>query len=103
MQSATEAPVEEPRTSSGRTPHDPAAVEVVGLAHSFGELEVIAQLDLALSAGEVVGLVGPSGCGKSTLLELVGGLLEPAVGRILLDVAEALWAGAVRALQGGGY
>ena len=73
MATATEAPVEEPRTVSGAS----AAVEIAGLRHRFGELEVLAGVDLEIASGEVVGLVGPSGCGKSTLLELIAGLLEP--------------------------
>ncbi len=78
MRTATEAPVEEPRTVSAAEP----AVEIAGLAHSFGELAVIERLELRLRQGEVVGLVGPSGCGKSTLLELVAGLLAPSAGTI---------------------
>ena len=78
MATATEAPAEEPRTFSGAR----AAVEAAGLRHRFGELEVLAGLDLYVGAGEVVGVVGPSGCGKSTLLELVAGLLEPSGGKL---------------------
>ncbi|MET0307050.1 MAG: ABC transporter ATP-binding protein [Solirubrobacterales bacterium] len=53
-----------------------------GLAHSYGELEAIAQLDLEVPAHGVLGLVGPSGCGKSTLLELIAGLQEPSAGTV---------------------
>jgi NitT/TauT family transport system ATP-binding protein len=59
-------------------------IEFAGLGHSFGDLEVIRQLDLEVAEGEVVGIVGPSGCGKSTLLELACGLLEPERGRALI-------------------
>jgi ABC-type nitrate/sulfonate/bicarbonate transport system ATPase subunit len=100
MRTTSEAPVAEPQTSkraagaasatrSGRG-NPPAgsrgvpghAIEIDGLAHSFGELEVIGRLDLRVSPGEVLGIVGPSGCGKSTVLELVSGLLEPVAGSV---------------------
>ncbi len=55
---------------------------VDGVAHSFGELEVLDGIDLQASPHEVIGVVGPSGCGKSTLLELIAGLREPARGTI---------------------
>jgi NitT/TauT family transport system ATP-binding protein len=57
-------------------------IEALGVGHSFGELEVIDELELEVGGGEVVGLVGPSGCGKSTLLELIAGLLEPSAGSL---------------------
>jgi ABC-type nitrate/sulfonate/bicarbonate transport system ATPase subunit len=78
METATEAPVEEPRTVSAVG----ATVEVAGLGHRFAELEVLERVELSVAAGEAVGVVGPSGCGKSTLLELVSGLLEPERGTI---------------------
>ncbi len=78
MATATEAPVEEPRTVSGADP----VVEAAGLRHRFGELEVLAGVDLRVGSGEVVGIVGPSGCGKSTLLELIAGLLDPGAGTL---------------------
>jgi ABC-type nitrate/sulfonate/bicarbonate transport system ATPase subunit len=46
----------------------------------FGTLTALAEMDLALRAGELTAVVGPSGCGKSTLLELMAGLQEPDEG-----------------------
>lgn len=40
---------------------------------------------LSLSEGEFVALVGPSGSGKTTLLSMLGGMLAPSSGRVLLD------------------
>jgi ABC-type nitrate/sulfonate/bicarbonate transport system ATPase subunit len=59
-----------------------ATVAVSGLAHSFGELRVIEEIDVEATPGEVVGIVGPSGCGKTTLLELVAGLRPPDAGAV---------------------
>ena len=58
------------------------AVELTGAGFGFGDLEVLAGVDLHAEPGEVVALVGPSGCGKSTLLELVAGLRAPGRGRV---------------------
>jgi ABC-type nitrate/sulfonate/bicarbonate transport system ATPase subunit len=57
-------------------------IELGGVAHSYGDLQTLASIDLEVAPHSVVGLVGPSGCGKSTLLELVCGLAEPSAGRI---------------------
>lgn len=50
---------------------------------SFGALEVLKGVDLALSRGEVVGLIGPSGSGKSTLIRCLNMLEMPTGGDII--------------------
>src|SRR6266850_2052865 len=42
-------------------------------------------IDLTVNEGELLSVVGPSGCGKSTMLHLLGGLLTPSKGRIIVD------------------
>ena len=60
------------------------AVELEGIHKSFGDLEVLRGIDLALAEHEVVCLIGASGSGKSTLLRCVN-LLEPIdAGRIVV-------------------
>ena len=56
---------------------------------SFGEVDVIPSLDLAIENGEFVVFVGPSGCGKSTLLRLIAGLEDTTSGVIEIDGADA--------------
>ena len=51
----------------------------------YGDKVVLDDIDLAVSAGELVTVVGPSGCGKSTLLRLVLGQEFPTRGSMLLD------------------
>jgi polar amino acid transport system ATP-binding protein len=61
-----------PVSDVGRTP----ALRLAGVSKSFGKLEVLRGIDLALAEHEVVCLIGASGSGKSTLLRCVN-LLEP--------------------------
>src|SRR5215210_2988945 len=42
-------------------------------------------VDLTVQEGEFLAVMGPSGCGKSTMLHLLGGLLTPSKGRIIVD------------------
>jgi peptide/nickel transport system ATP-binding protein len=46
-------------------------------------VHAVADVDLVIAHGEVVGLVGESGCGKSTLGRVVAGIMEPSAGSIL--------------------
>lgn len=52
---------------------------------SFGSLEVLKGIDLHIGKGEVVSIVGPSGAGKTTLLQVMGTLLQPDAGSIVVD------------------
>jgi sn-glycerol 3-phosphate transport system ATP-binding protein len=61
-----------------------ATLEVQGLRKSFGRSEILKQIDLSLTDGEMVVIVGASGCGKSTLLRLVAGLETPTEGRVVI-------------------
>jgi sn-glycerol 3-phosphate transport system ATP-binding protein len=61
-----------------------ATLELQGLRKSFGTTQVLRQIDLSLTDGEMLVIVGASGCGKSTLLRLVAGLETPTEGRITI-------------------
>jgi NitT/TauT family transport system ATP-binding protein len=59
-------------------------LEVQGISHSYGDLQAVSGIDLTVGEGEILALVGPSGCGKSTLLSIMGGMLRPSSGQVLL-------------------
>ncbi|MAG95409.1 MAG: nitrate ABC transporter ATP-binding protein [Rhodospirillaceae bacterium] len=53
------------------------------ISHSYGDVEVLQDIELTIRSGEIVCIIGPSGCGKSTMLRLIGGLELPTAGRVL--------------------
>jgi NitT/TauT family transport system ATP-binding protein len=50
-----------------------------GFERGSHEVRVLADVDLSLRTGEIVGLLGRSGSGKSTLLRIISGLITPSV------------------------
>ena len=75
------------RASSGNGPHASAThvLEARGLVKTFGRVIGLADVDLVLSAGEVLGIIGDNGAGKSTLIKCLTGALQPDRGEILLE------------------
>ena len=62
-----------------------AGVILKGIHKSFGNIEVLHDINLSVEEGEFVVLVGPSGCGKSTTLRLIAGLEEVTEGEVIID------------------
>jgi NitT/TauT family transport system ATP-binding protein len=62
------------------------AVAVQGLTKAFQSgTTALQDIDLEIEHGEFVSLIGPSGCGKSTLLRIIGDLIQPSVGTVLVN------------------
>ena len=60
-------------------------ITVKNLSKSFGDLEVLKQIDYEVERGECVVVIGPSGSGKSTFLRCLNRLEEPTGGEIIFD------------------
>jgi putative ABC transport system ATP-binding protein len=67
----------------------PALVQVEHVSKHFGygeaRVDALREVSVDIYPGQVVGLLGPSGSGKTTLLNLIGCVLEPTNGRLILD------------------
>ena len=63
-------------------------LEVKKLAKSFGNRQILQNMNFSLKDGEILTVVGPSGAGKTTLLRIVAGLETADVGSMNLDGEE---------------
>ncbi len=64
-----------------------------GIDRSFGDVQVLFDVDLVLNPGEVHALIGENGAGKSTTMKIMSGYLAPTAGQVLLDDVPATFAG----------
>ncbi|MBR6306081.1 MAG: ABC transporter ATP-binding protein [Bacteroidales bacterium] len=60
-------------------------IKAGNIVKSFGTVEVLKGVDFEASEAEVVAIMGASGAGKSTLLQILGTLLTPDSGSLLID------------------
>ena len=60
-------------------------LEIKGISKSFGENEIIRETSFSIQEGDAIAFTSPSGSGKSTMLSMVGLLLTPDSGEILLE------------------
>ncbi|MFD1714820.1 sugar ABC transporter ATP-binding protein [Amnibacterium flavum] len=63
-------------------------VEARDVSRSFGAVRALSGVSLDFRRGEIHGLVGANGAGKSTLLNIIGGVITPSSGSILVDGEE---------------
>ena len=60
----------------------PAAIEVVDLTKTYGEVTAVTGLGFTVARGRTVALLGPNGAGKTTTIAMLLGLLEPTAGTV---------------------
>ncbi|MCC5985687.1 MAG: ABC transporter ATP-binding protein [Rhodobacteraceae bacterium] len=85
-----------PRIVSPPPPHAPVparnacGIAIRGVHFAYGREPVLRGLDLSAAAGETTAIVGPSGAGKTTVFKLLGRMIDPQAGQVLIggqDVA----------------
>ncbi|MGR3200168.1 MAG: ABC transporter ATP-binding protein, partial [Paracoccus sp. (in: a-proteobacteria)] len=62
-----------------------ADLRLTDVAKSYGDVNVLRDIDLTIRSGEFIVFVGPSGCGKSTLLRMIAGLEQITGGTLEID------------------
>lgn len=60
-------------------------IQVRDISKSYGNLQVLSDINLDIMKSEIVSIVGPSGAGKTTLLQIIGTLERPDSGKVLYD------------------
>ena len=60
-------------------------LKAVSKAFGQGQVRALEDIDLEIRPREFISLIGPSGCGKSTLLRIVGDLIQPSTGDVVVN------------------
>ncbi len=60
-------------------------IELKNLTKRFGNVVAVNRLNLSVSKGEIFGFIGPNGAGKTTTLRMMGGVLAPTEGSVVID------------------
>ena len=76
-------------------------LEMTGISKSFPGVRALDDVSLSVGPGEVIGLVGENGAGKSTLMKILGGVVAPSAGVIVLDGEPMTGLTVARSMAGG--
>ena len=59
-------------------------IELKGLTKKYGNLVAVDNLNLLIPKGEIFGFIGPNGAGKTTTINMIGGILAPTSGTVMI-------------------
>jgi ABC-2 type transport system ATP-binding protein len=59
-------------------------IELQDLTKDYGTTIAVNKLSLNVAAGEIYGFIGPNGAGKTTTIRMMGGILAPTAGKIII-------------------
>ena len=59
-------------------------IELKDLTKRYGQLVAVNRLNLSIARGEIFGFIGPNGAGKTTTLRMMGGILAPSEGSVII-------------------
>ena len=65
-----------------------ALVDIRNLCFRYSNRDIVKNVNLTVPCGKIIAIMGPSGSGKTTLLRLIGGLLSPDSGQVLIKNQE---------------
>jgi ABC-2 type transport system ATP-binding protein len=60
-------------------------IAVSNLKKSFGRIKALDGINLTVASGEIFGFIGPNGAGKTTTIRIMGGILSPTEGTVIID------------------
>jgi len=59
-------------------------IEIKNLTKKYVDFPAVSNLNLSIQKGEIFGFIGPNGAGKTTTIKMIGGVLEPTSGSIMI-------------------
>src|SRR4030065_1887666 len=60
-------------------------IDLINLTKDYGTTLAVNNLSLHVAPGEIYGFIGPNGAGKTTTIRMMGGIIEPSSGNIIID------------------
>ena len=78
-----------------------ALIFLENMCKRYGPVVALDDVSIAIGKGEVIGLVGENGAGKSTLMKILGGVVSPSSGRVVIDGKEVRFANARQSMAAG--